>query len=114
MSDDHKGKCHAHRKKDGNLCGRDAMKGQRVCRLHGGLSPQALRGARDRINDLVDPSLNELAKIINEPGTPPATKLAAIRDVLDRAGYGAKQQVELQAGTTFTLNLPDMKEQAGA
>lgn len=41
--------CTARRKRDGVDCGSWAMKGQRVCRMHGGSSPQAKQAAARRI-----------------------------------------------------------------
>jgi len=64
-----------------------------VCRMHGGAAPQVKRAAEERIRELVDPALNRLAKLIDDLSAPVA--LAAVKDVLDRAGYGAKQRIEL-------------------
>jgi hypothetical protein len=42
-------RCGARRKSDGQGCGCWAMRGQRVCRMHGGASPQARRAAAQRV-----------------------------------------------------------------
>ena len=42
-------RCGARRKSDGADCGNWAMRGQRVCRMHGGASPQARRAAARRV-----------------------------------------------------------------
>lgn len=42
-------RCGARRKSDGTDCRAWAMRGQRVCRMHGGASPQARRAAAQRV-----------------------------------------------------------------
>jgi len=87
----------------GTPCGSHAMKGQRVCRMHGGSSPQARKaGARRLLEELVGPALSQLKLIVDNPKTPPAVKLAAVRDILDRTGYAATKHVEI-----VTLDLID-------
>jgi hypothetical protein len=61
--------------------------------MHGGAAPQVKKKADERIRDLIDPALNRLAKLIEDASS--AVALAAVKDVLDRAGYGAKQHIEL-------------------
>lgn len=84
--------CTAHTR-GGAPCRQWAMRGQRVCKLHGGKAPQALRTAQERIAALVDPALVELARLVRVAETD-AVKLAAIKDVLDRAGLKPKERVE--------------------
>ena len=40
--------CTAH-KRSGRPCGNDPMRGQRVCRMHGGMTPVALAAAEERL-----------------------------------------------------------------
>lgn len=62
--------------------------------MHGGAAPQVKRAAEERIRDLVDPALNRLAKLIEDlSGT---VALAAVKDVLDRAGYGVRQRIDIE------------------
>jgi hypothetical protein len=42
-------RCCSRRKSDGEDCGSWAMRGQRVCRMHGGASPQARQAAARRV-----------------------------------------------------------------
>ncbi len=81
------------RTRAGGHCKSWAIQGGMVCRMHGGAAPQVKRAAEERIRELVDPALNRLAKLIDDLSAPVA--LAAVKDVLDRAGYGAKQRIEL-------------------
>jgi hypothetical protein len=60
--------------------------------MHGGAAPQVKAKAEDRLRDMVDPALNRLLKLIDDPFS--STALAAVKDVLDRNGYGARQRIE--------------------
>lgn len=64
-----------------------------MCVIHGGKAPQVMRTAAERLAAMVDPALAELARLV-ESAENDVVKLAAIKDVLDRAGYGPKQRVE--------------------
>jgi hypothetical protein len=69
------------------------MRGQAVCKMHGGKSPQALRTAAERLAALVDPAIEELGHLVRYADSD-TIKLAAIKDVLDRAGFKPKERVE--------------------
>lgn len=87
-------KCVGHSSKTGAPCRKDAIKGATVCRSHGGAAPQVKNAARRRLMEAVDPLMAELLFIaLNDDDT--RTRLAAIRDALDRAGLGAVKQVEV-------------------
>lgn len=74
-----------------------------MCRVHGGSIKRVKDAAARRLlQELVGPALAELRKIVENPKTPPAVKLAAVRDILDRTGYGATRHVEV-----VTLDLVD-------
>lgn len=67
-----------------------------MCRIHGGAAPQVQAVAARRILEaLVGPALVALSSLVTDPDTPPAVKLAAVRDILDRCGYKAPTQVEV-------------------
>jgi hypothetical protein len=65
-----------------------------VCNMHGGKTPLAVKSARDRLTEMVDPLLTELFRIAQGSDSD-AVRLAAIKDALDRAGYGANSRLEL-------------------
>ena len=54
---------------------------------------------------MVDPALHHLGIIIEE-GETDAVRLAAIRDVLDRAGYGAVQKAIVDVNTKRLIGVP--------
>lgn len=89
--------CSAHRS-NGQPCRRAAINGGTVCATHGGRSPQVKRAARVRLEMAADRMAKELLGIASADDAPPAVKLAAIRDALDRAGLGAKTAVEVEVG----------------
>jgi len=76
----------------GKPCQKRPIIGATVCRLHGGAAPQVKRKAEQRIRDLVDPALTRLEKLIEDNYS--SVALAAVKDVLDRAGYAARQRLE--------------------
>ena len=63
--------------------------GGMVCHKHGGSAPQVKAAAMQRIAAFVDPALDQLGKLLRGKKTPPAVLLAAIKDILDRAGHKA-------------------------
>ena len=89
--------CTATAKSTGNRCGKPPIHGGTVCKFHGGAAPQVIKSARRRLNDLVDPAISALTDIIEHPLTPQVVRLAAIKDILDRAGYKSPVQVEVMS-----------------
>lgn len=97
-------RCTAKAKRSGTRCARWAILGGKVCPTHGGGAPQVQRSARERLNALVDPALAQLTRLVESPKVLDAVKLAAIRDILDRAGYGKHTRVEVTS-TSFTFSI---------
>lgn len=85
--------CSARRRGTDELCKAPAMTGQRVCRNHGGSSPQAKRAARLRLMELVDPAIATLAREMVQ-AEKSRDKQSAANSILDRAGYGRTTRVE--------------------
>jgi hypothetical protein len=92
--------CSATRR-DGEPCSNFARIGATVCRKHGGNAPQVLRAAQVRLLMASDRLMAQLLQIAEDKSEPTPVRLAAIRDALDRAGLGAKQQIELNAEVTL-------------
>lgn len=88
-------KCVA-RKKDGTPCKRSPIKGASVCRAHGGAAPQVQRKAAERIANASDIAVLQILALMQAPDTPAPVKLAAARDLLDRANVSGKTTVELE------------------
>ncbi len=73
--------------------------------MHGGSAPQTLAAAKLRLLEAFLPAaLIELKDIIDSPDTPPAVKLAAIRDVLDRVGLKPVTELEVTHITQDTVD----------
>jgi hypothetical protein len=86
-------RCRARSSRTGEPCQHFPIRGGTVCRVHGGSAPQVQKAARQRILDLVDPALSTLEQLLDSRRED--VRLGAVKDILDRAGYAAKQQVEI-------------------
>lgn len=84
------------RKTNGEPCRKAAIEGARVCRTHGGAAPQVKQAARVRLEMAAKQMVDELVKMALNDDVPPAVKLAAMKDVLDRGGLSAKTAVEVE------------------
>jgi hypothetical protein len=69
------------------------MRGSTVCQTHGGRAPQVKASAAQRIRDLAPTALDVIEALLSEPDAP-GIRLAAARDLLDRAGFSPKQRIE--------------------
>lgn len=87
-------RCKAH-KKDGEQCKNAARYGMAVCDFHGGKAPQVKAKAKQRLDYAADAMAQELLKMATSQKSSDATKLAAIRDALDRAGLNSRQAVDV-------------------
>ena len=90
--------CKATRR-DGTPCRRAPIQGATVCRAHGGAAPQVKAKAQQRLLEKVPKMLRMLNEIASNEKIPPAVRLAAIRDWLDRAGVDRKIEVELTSSS---------------
>jgi hypothetical protein len=73
--------------------------------------------AAERIAALVDPAITRLSQLLADPT--PGIAMAAVKDILDRAGYGARQRVELDVraraealAAELGLSAPDILAEA--
>ena len=85
------------------------MKGQRTCMIHGGKTPRALEKAKSmiemaelRVRGLSDEAVDTIARLLRANSE--AVALGAAKDLLDRGGLKAKDQIELD--TTITVTRP--------
>lgn len=98
--------CTAHSSRTGEPCRAWARRGSNVCVTHGGRAPQVKAKAEDRIRSLVDRAIDRLDKLIDDPS--PSIALATVKDVLDRAGYAAKQRIEISIRQQAELLAADL------
>lgn len=73
-----------------------------VCPTHGGSIKRVKQSAQERLAEMVDPALAELGKLVKRAESD-AIKLAAIKDVLDRAGFKPKERVEQSGKLTIEV-----------
>jgi hypothetical protein len=88
--------CIAHSSRTGLPCKKWPMKGQNVCRMHGGAAGAARRRAAERIALASDKAAQHLFAFMNDTAVPHNVRLAAAKDLLDRANVSGKTTVELE------------------
>ena len=86
-------RCTARSSRTHQACRRYPIRGGTVCPTHGGSIKRVKKAARERLEEMVDPALTELRKLI-ETADSDSVKLSAIKDVLDRAGYVALKKAD--------------------
>jgi hypothetical protein len=89
-------KCIAVSSRTGNPCKNAPMNGGNVCRMHGGAAPQVRRRAAERIALASDRAAAQLFAFMTDVTIPPAVRLAATKDLLDRAQVTGKTTVEIE------------------
>lgn len=87
-------RCTAKAKSTGKLCGRSAIAGSNVCRVHGGAAPQTVQAAKLRLLGAIDPAMAELIRIALR-GQAEAVRVSAIKELFERAGFGDPKRVEV-------------------
>lgn len=87
--------CIANRK-NGEPCKRWALKGASVCWSHGAAAPQVREAAARRLENAIDRLLAALLHIAEDEAQPAAARVSAIRDALDRAGFGRDRTVTVK------------------
>lgn len=88
------------RRRNGKKCGNYAIWGGTVCRKHGGAAPQVVAKAKQRLMEAAGGAASNIIKMQEDKRIPAAVRLAASKDVLDRAGVTPKQELKVEV-TTF-------------
>jgi len=104
--------CSAQKTRGRGPCQAYAIRGATVCAAHGGRAPQVRAKARARLDAAADSVMAALIKIALDEREDTAHRLVAMRDLLDRAGYGAKQAVEIAA--TVSREVTDAERESAA
>jgi hypothetical protein len=84
------------RRTNGDPCKNAPLAGMKVCRVHGGSSPQAKSKAAERIAAAADPAAAKIIELMQNPKVPYRVQLTAARDLLDRAGLKARDTIILE------------------
>jgi hypothetical protein len=85
-------------------CGNHAMRGQMICKDHGGSTPLAKLNAKQRLAEMCEPALAVLREMMSDAGVEDDVRLKAALAVLDRAGYSPKHQLTLRDKRETSLN----------
>ena len=99
--------CSAHNRA-GQPCNKFAMRGQNICRNHGGASPQALAKAAKavelaelRLRNLAPRAVAELESLATSASSE-AVRLGAANSLVDRAVGRAAERIQVAAAITVT------------
>jgi hypothetical protein len=102
MSEDRR--CTAMKSNRSGRCANSAMKFQTTCRNHGGLAPQSLAKARERMAEAADPIAAKLVRTALDEGTAcPHCGRGPDQAVATRAGFGLLDRVGI--GEISTLRV---------
>jgi hypothetical protein len=102
--------CTAHLTSNPTIqCRRSAVRGCNVCIKHGAGAPQVRRAAAMRILELVDPALANLKRDLLSKDA--GVRQKATFDVLDRAGLGAIDRLQLLNPTHDDLDLSTLSDE---
>ncbi len=97
-----KPKCSA-RRTNGEPCGNYPIRGGTVCTKHGGGAPQVRAKAAERILGAADLAAKRLIEFMSDKNVPASVRLAAARDLLDRAGVGHGRALEVNVSVWDTI-----------
>lgn len=83
------------KRRNGEPCLNYAIRGAKVCRMHGGSAPQVRAAAQVRILMASDLAAKKLVDLMQSPTVDDRVKLSAAKDLLDRANLAGTQNVEI-------------------
>lgn len=92
-----KRQCTAHSKHTGQQCGRYAMRGLRVCVVHGGATRQAKAKAAQRIQEASGYAADLLVELMANPDIDVKTRTQIAQDLLNRSGVSEKHILQIGA-----------------
>ncbi|MFJ4224243.1 hypothetical protein [Microbacterium sp. NPDC089695] len=90
-----KRQCTAMSKHTGQQCGRYAMKGLRVCVMHGGATRQAKAKAAERIQQASGYAADLLVEMMANPDIDVKTRTQIAQDLLNRAGVSERTVLQI-------------------
>jgi hypothetical protein len=94
-------KCTAHLK-NGKECGKWAIRGAVVCRVHGGAAPQVKLAAEARLKALEHPAIDRYEKLMDSDSEEIAYKTC--KDILDRTGHKPAEKVEISGSLVDAIS----------
>ena len=101
-------RCTAHTSRTKRPCRMAAIRGMRVCKMHGGHAPQVRAAAALRLALAIDPALRAVVEIVKDKKHP--QRLAAAREILERnrlEGFGTPPRETFpQVSTTVQISAP--------
>lgn len=104
------------KRSNGEICKQAPIKGGFVCMTHGGASPQVRAKAQLRLQEMVEPALVQLNRILTravDSKSPDDTKLNAIKEILNRVGVSGISKLEISGpeGAPLEVSIGVSKEE---
>jgi hypothetical protein len=87
--------CKATSKRTTERCGRAVKAGHLVCKFHGGAPAKVQHKARQRVLLAADDAISQIIRLMEDDSIPAPVRLAAARDLADRADLGATSKVDV-------------------
>lgn len=92
-------------------CSNAPPKGATTCRFHGSRAPQVERARRLRLQELADPAIAQLARLLASAESE-TVKIRAVENVLDRTGYVRRTEIDVaEAKERLLERLLDRRDQ---
>lgn len=104
------GKCKATNRQ-GQRCGKFAIPGGAVCRMHGGAAPQVKNAAEERLRALEFPAIVRIGQLIEQKEFP-SVAYQASKDVLDRLRGRATEYIDAKVTNLANLTDAQLREKA--
>ena len=101
-------RCTAQSRQSGTRCKNASILGGRICRFHGGASPQVIKKAAERLLALEHPAIDVFRRVLEADEAHPEHRALAIRvaeSVLDRTGHKQPKKLEIESPQTLDVSI---------
>ena len=97
--------------RSGERCRKSPLRYQAVCEMHGGRAPQNLAAAKTRMMEALEPAVETLHRIFEDPFAGYNEKLKATKMVLNRSGLGPVINIKAAGPSEIETELYDLTDE---